>query len=115
MAKEKLLIRFGTWITKWTGKGATGNTMKEISTKTVTKVLTWGNATKVAIVGVGGWLLLSGGLSSMIAGALGVPEWFAQILIYLGIFVVIIWIINYIRNWIKRGTRSISYRTNRRY
>ena len=74
----------------------------------VTKVLTWGNAAKVAVVGAFTYLFLSGGASNVVAKTLGVPEPVAQVLIVFIFLVLLMFVIRYLVNYAreKLGDRS---------
>jgi hypothetical protein len=92
------------------GGGAAGKAGK---TTVKTTVLSWGNAAKVAIVGGAGYLFLSGGLSNRISSILGIPEWLAQMLIYIVVMLFIVWFVRRVINAIRRPLRM--GRTTRYY
>lgn len=74
----------------------------------VTKVLTWGNVAKVAVVGAFTYLFLSGGASNVVAKTLGVPEPVGQVLIIFIFLVLLMFIIRFLVNYTrdKLGDKS---------
>ena len=74
----------------------------------VTKVLTWGNAFKVAVVGSFTYLFLSGGASNVVSKTLGIPEPVGQVLIIFMFLVLLMFVIRFLVNYARDrlGDRS---------
>ena len=94
------------WLAK--GMSSTAKVSSAVG-KAGAKVISWGSAAKVALVGGAGYLLLSGGLSSKIATVFNIPEWFAQLIIWIVLVLVLIFSVRFIVRWIRRKTGYYSY------
>jgi len=76
------------------------------TTKTVTKVLSWGNAAKVVISGAIVYWFFSGGLVSAVSSSLGVPDWISSILLVLLGGAVVFILLLFIFRWLSSKLRA---------
>ncbi len=87
----------------------------EVVTKTSVKVLTWGNAAKVALVAGFGYIFLTGGLSSTVASTLGISEESAQYLVWAVALIVALYCIRKAMTYFRFRVFSRRRRYNRGY
>jgi len=98
---------YDAWARPWRVQGvgdAAGKAGKAVAGaagKAGAKVISWGSAAKVVLVGGVGYLLLSGGLSKTVSSIFGIPEWLAQMLVWIVVVVIFIWCLRYISRYVR--------------
>lgn len=95
-----------TWTKTWTANGVRNvQTMTRVAGEAARAgartAITWGNAAKVALVGVFSYLFLTGGASNVVSRTLGISEEAAQILIIFGFVVIMVLITRYLVNYVR--------------
>jgi hypothetical protein len=124
MAWGKIGTKLISWFSKGRLSSSTTKTIlngsgqilrKEVIQNVGKGILTWGNAAKVAVIGGIGYIFLSGGLSNTVSSLLGIPEWAAQLLIWVVAGIVLLYIFKRIVGFLRGFSpfRSTGYR--RRY